>query len=87
MALLKRTYALPPDALEEFENAVAPGKRSGVITELLRDWLEEQRRQRLRREVIEGCRVMADIYLELERAYHPLEEEVEHALDAQSETR
>jgi hypothetical protein len=85
MALLKRTYALPPDALKEFENAVAPGKRSGVITELLQGWLEEQRRQKLRREVTEGCQVMADVYLELARAYHPLEEEVERALDAQSE--
>jgi hypothetical protein len=31
----------------------------------------------LRQEVIEGCQAMWDVYLEIERAYHPLETEVE----------
>ncbi len=30
---------------------------------------------------------MADVYLEIEQAYHPLEEEVQSALDIQPETR
>jgi hypothetical protein len=86
MTLMKRTYALPPETLTEFEQAVAPGKRSAVIAGLLRDWLAEQQRQQLRRQVLEGCREMSGAYLEIERAYHPLEEEVQHAFDTRSET-
>ena len=44
--------------------------------------LDRQRRDELRQEIIEGCREMADVYLELEREYHPLEEEVQRGLDA-----
>lgn len=81
MRLLKRTYALPPDLLEEFEQVVEAGKRSAVVSRVLRDWLERERREQLRREVIEGCREMAGVYLDVEREYHPLEEEI-HRLDA-----
>jgi nitrate/TMAO reductase-like tetraheme cytochrome c subunit len=42
-------------------------------------WLDEQRREQLRREIIEGCHEMADVYLEIEQEYHPLEKEVAHA--------
>jgi hypothetical protein len=35
--------------------------------------------------VIEGCREMADVYLGIEREYHPLEEEVQHALGDEPE--
>lgn len=87
MSLLKRTYALPPDTLESFERAVAPGRRSPVIATLLRQWLEEQERERLRREVIEGCREMAEVYLEVEQEFHPLEEEVHRALEAEPASR
>ncbi|HKI36605.1 MAG TPA: hypothetical protein VKA46_32410 [Gemmataceae bacterium] len=87
MGLLKRTYALPQQTLEEFERTTAPGKRSALVAELLREWLERQKRDRLRKEVIEGCREMADVYLEIEREYHPLEEEVERALDDQPRPR
>jgi hypothetical protein len=81
MALLKRTYALPPETIEQFEQTVAPGQRSAVIAELLRGWLETRRREQLRREVIEGCHAMAEIYLQTEQEYHPLEEEVHRALE------
>jgi hypothetical protein len=80
MALLKRTYALPQDTLKEFERATPPEKRSGVVAQLMRSWLDRQKRERLRQTVIEGCREMADVYLEIEREFHPLEEEVQHAL-------
>jgi hypothetical protein len=85
MTLLKRTYALPSDTLTQFEQTVVPGKRSAVISDLLWEWLDQQRRERLRREVIEGCQAMADVYLEIERAYHPSEEEVQRAFDVQPE--
>lgn len=81
MRLQKRTYALPPETVEEFDKAVQPGKRSAVVAHLMHSWLDEQRRERLRREVIEGCRDMADVWIEMEREFNPLEEEVEHALN------
>ena len=87
MRLLKRTYVLPPDILQQFEHTVAAGKRSAVIAGLLHEWLDQQRRERLCRAVIEGCHAMADVYIEMERAYHPLEEEVHRALATQPQTR
>ena len=87
MRLLKRTYALPPDILQQFEQTVAAGKRSAVIAGLLHAWLDQQRQEQLRRDVIEGCREMAEVYLAIERDYHPLEEEVHRGLDPQPQTR
>ena len=87
MRPLKRTYTLPADVLESFERQVAADKRSAVVAELLRDWLNQQRREQLRREVIAGCRDMADVYREVERAFHPLEEEVERVLGDKPEGR
>ncbi len=87
MPLQRRTYSLPAETLKQFEQVVSPEQRSDIIAELLREWLAQQTRNRLREEVIEGCREMADIYLETERDYHPLEEEVHRALDAQNQTR
>jgi len=83
----KRTFALPSDILQRFEQTVIAGKRSTVIAELLHEWLDKQRQEQLRRDVVEGCREMADVYLEIEQEYHPLEEEVHHGLDAQPQTR
>lgn len=77
MRLKKRTYSLPPETVERFERAAAVGQRSAIVTRLVDEWLDEQQRQQLRADIIEGCREMADIYLEIEKEYHPLEEEVE----------
>lgn len=79
MRLVKRTYVLPPLALEEFERTVGAGERSAVIARLLQDWLESRRRVQLRQAIVEGCRDMAEVYREIEREYHPLEEEVQSA--------
>jgi hypothetical protein len=49
--------------------------------EIKTQWLEEFRREQLRREIIAGCQEMADDYLEIERDFHPLEEDVHRALD------
>lgn len=77
MSLTKRTYALPAEVLKEFEKTVPQGKRSGMIAEFMRRWLEGRRRARLRREIVEGCREMAEEYRLIESDFHPLEEEVE----------
>jgi hypothetical protein len=45
MRLLKRTYALPPDILQQFEQTVAAGQRSAVIAALLYEWLDTQRQE------------------------------------------
>jgi metal-responsive CopG/Arc/MetJ family transcriptional regulator len=87
MGALKRTYALPAETLQQFERQVLPGQRSTVIARLIRDWVDKQKRERLREEVIQGCRDMAELYLEVEREYHPLEEEVQSGLDNQPKTR
>src|SRR5271165_4204516 len=84
MRLVKRTYVLPPDTLEEFEQTVSAGARSAVIAQLLEDWLQRRRREQLRQALIEGCRDMAEVYREVEAEYHPLEEEVQHALENES---
>jgi metal-responsive CopG/Arc/MetJ family transcriptional regulator len=76
MALKKRTYSLPAVTLERFEHAVPLGRRSGVIANMLQEWIDRRRREQLRREVIEGCRDMSAVYLEIEQAFHPLEEEL-----------
>jgi hypothetical protein len=87
MVLKKRTYGLPADALDPFEKEVPPGDRSAVVATLMRNWLAEKRRKKLRAEVIEGCRDMAELYLEIESEYHPLEEEVHRALDDHPQPR
>jgi metal-responsive CopG/Arc/MetJ family transcriptional regulator len=85
--MAKRTYVLPPEALEEFEKTVHSGERSAVIAQLLADWLAERRREQLRQDIIAGCREMANIYREIEGEYHPLEEEAHHALEKSSPAR
>ena len=87
MGLNKRTYALPEDTLAEFESAVPRGKRSAMVASLLREWLEERKREKIRRGIVEGCKEMAAVYLETEAEYHPLEEEVAHGGNVDAKTR
>jgi hypothetical protein len=82
MKSLKRTYALPSQTLAKFEHAVAPGKRSTLVASLMEEWLAEQEREALRRDIVAGCEDMWDIYLTLEKEWHPLEEEVACALES-----
>lgn len=80
MGLLKRTYSLPEEVLRPFEETVRRGQRSARLATLVREWTEEQRRLRLRKEIIAGCREMASEYLDQERDYHLLEEEANAGL-------
>ena len=82
MALLKRTYSLPLETLKRFESAVAPGKRSAAVARLMAAWAGARERAALRAGIVEGCEAMAEEYLEMEREFHPLEEEVQRALDS-----
>jgi hypothetical protein len=80
MGLLKRTYALPEEVLRPFEAVVGKGKRSTLLTGLIRDWIEEQHLKKLRKGIVSGCREMSAEYLEQESSYHPFEEEAGRGL-------
>jgi metal-responsive CopG/Arc/MetJ family transcriptional regulator len=75
--LVKKTYSLPESLLQRFESVIPKNKRSQVMTKLLLEWMENQEQEKLRKQIIEGCQEMQEIYLDIEREYHPLEEEVE----------
>jgi hypothetical protein len=81
MALAKRTYALPHEAVAKFEAMVGPGRRSARIAEMIEAWTAEREREALRRDVIEGCKEMGAIYLDMAHEWEPLEEEVARAFD------
>lgn len=87
MKSLKRTYALPEDIITRFEQKIRAGRRSAVLAELMENWLGQTEREKLRQEIIQGCQEMADVYLEVEREYHPLEEEVHRGLSAGPKAR
>lgn len=76
MAAVKRTYTLPEETVQEFEAVVEVGKRSSVIARIMKDWVEMQKRAKLREAIIEGCREMYDVQLEIEREWQPLDDEV-----------
>jgi Arc/MetJ-type ribon-helix-helix transcriptional regulator len=76
MIQTKRTYKLAPDVLAEFEKQVAPGKRSGVVSEALRTWLDEKKREQLRARILEGLREQRELDEEIEREWAPLSDEV-----------
>ena len=77
MRSVKRTYWLPSHVASEFDRSVTAGQRSALVARLINGWLDEQERQKLRADIIEGCREMWDVHLEIEKEFHPLEEEVE----------
>ena len=81
MNLTKRTYSLPSGTITGFEAEVQSGRRSGVVAELIRVWLERRRCERLRGEIVAGCREIGAEYQLVEQEYHPLEEEVERAAE------
>jgi len=80
VSAIKRTYVLPRETLEEFERSVAPRQRSAVITSLLKGWLEEQQRQKLRQAITEGLEDMAEVYLDIELDFHTTDEELHRAI-------
>ena len=76
MGLKKRTYSIDTKILRSFESAVAQGNRSVVITNLMRYYLSEQEKDRIRTQIIEGSKFVKDLYLEESKAWNPLEEEL-----------
>ena len=81
MGTAKRTYALPNDVLERFEGAIAPGKRSAKIAELIDAYIQERNREALRESIAEGCREMWDIYIDTAKEWEPLDKEIDLVRD------
>lgn len=79
--LRKRTYTLPNEIVTRFEATVPSGSRSRAIAKLVEEWLERERQETLRREIIAGCQEMAEEYQAISDEYYPLEEEVAYAAD------
>ena len=78
--LVKRTYSLPGETVDWLEQEVGSGERSRVVAEAVQFWLEARRRERLRRDVIAGCREMAELYQATSEEFAPLEDEAERHL-------
>ncbi len=76
MEKAKRTYALPEQTLKRFEREVAPGKRSAKVAELIEGWIREREREALRQNVIEGCREMNEIYLQVAKEWEGADDEL-----------
>jgi hypothetical protein len=81
MKLAKRTYSLPPPIVQRFEKTVAPGERSSFVAKLLEDWFARRERLEMRRRIVEGCREMKDVYLEIDREWNGTGEEAWRDLD------
>jgi metal-responsive CopG/Arc/MetJ family transcriptional regulator len=73
--MAKRTYTVPDEVAGPFDTAVPPGDRSRVVTRLMQEYLDEQRRQRTREAIVEGCREMGEIYLETAAEWNAVDEE------------
>ena len=76
MRLAKRTYSLPPDLLARFERRLASGDRSRFLARLIEAWLAEQEREELRKQVVEGCTAMADVYQDIDKEWNTAADEV-----------
>ena len=76
MRLEKRTYTLPPDILQKFEERLPPGERSRSLAKIMEEWLAEREREELRALIVEGCEAMWDEYLEVAREWEPAADEV-----------
>jgi hypothetical protein len=75
MQNVKRTYALPEGTINRFEREVDAGRRSGVVADLIEQFLEEKRKEALRRDIEEGCREMNEIYKEVQREFETIDME------------
>jgi hypothetical protein len=76
MSLSKRTYSLPSQLVSRFEHRLTPPERSAIVAKLIENWLDESDRNDLRREVIEGCQEMKELYLEIDRDWDRAASEV-----------
>jgi metal-responsive CopG/Arc/MetJ family transcriptional regulator len=74
MHLQKRTYSIDMHVLSGFERSVVSGNRSVVITDLLRKYLADEERARIRRELIAGAKQVNELYREESEAWSRIEQ-------------
>lgn len=78
-ATTKRTYALDSPTVQQFEQVVRPGQRSKTIDHMIKEFLDQRKREMLRQEIIEGCHAMAETNLEIEQEFRLVDEEASRA--------
>ncbi|HLX61842.1 MAG TPA: hypothetical protein VKX17_11215 [Planctomycetota bacterium] len=81
MKLIERSFTLPEETVNALEEKVDRQRQGELLAELIQNWLNEQPKSSLRDEVIAGCIDMADVSIELERDFNPLEEEVHRGIE------
>ncbi len=81
MRLAKRTYSLPPKTIERFESEVDSGRRSTVIAELIDKYLENKKREALRKDIEEGCKEMWDLYREINKEWEPTDDAIHRSIE------
>lgn len=81
MKTAKRTYTLPIGTLKRFEQEIAPELRSAKVAELIEGWLHERECELLRQDIIEGCREMSEIYLEVAREWEKTDDALWRSLE------
>ena len=72
MANRRLTFTLPSEIVKQFEREFPVSQRDSVMAEMMLKTVTD-RRTRRRADLVRGCREMADVYLQIEREFHPLE--------------
>ena len=75
MSLYKRTYSIDANIILAFEQLVKSGNRSIVITELLKSFLSQKEREKIRQQIVDGSKHIAEFYQQESSAWNSLEEE------------
>lgn len=87
MQLLKRTYSIEKSVLNAFERSVNSGHRSTLINSLLKKFLADNERQKIREAIISCAETMNDIYLSESESWLHIEEEVHENFTRTTKTR
>ena len=80
MILIEKSFQLPKETLDAFEQKVEREKQSELLASLISQWLDEHCKSSLRENYIAGLKDMDQISLQIAQEFHPLEEEWHRAL-------
>lgn len=76
-AIKRIGISIPDSILKELQQMVPERKRSEYIVRALQERLEEEKRKRLREEMVKGYKANAGIDAAIAEEWRPLEEEAE----------
>ena len=74
-AIKRIGISIPDSILKELQNLVPERKRSEYIVRALQERLEEEKKKRLREEMVKGYKANTDIDAVIAEEWRPLEEE------------